>query len=420
MSLPSQSRSFGSRSSKKRRRSDGPPAAVFIVPTIVLGLVGLWWIIGGGSGASEEPGQAELTEPRAETNGSLAAITNDLNRNASPTPERPGIDVPRESTQNRDEAESVQDTQAETTGVRTQTPVINDPVTQNDKSSNMRQTEGRAEQGNSYDEPALDPFEPATQVADMLVQATGHLNRGELVSARAVLNDALRSNQATENDRRRIREDLTTINQELFFGSSVYPGDGLSEMYEIQSGDSLARITKNQSLTVDWRLIQRVNRISNPSRIRVGQKIKLVRGPIHAVVTKRDYRIDLYAGPPSDESQWTFLCSYPVGLGEANSTPVGEFVVRSNSKLINPVWRNPRTGEHFAADNPENPIGERWIGIEGVGNSAVHEGYGIHGTIDPGSIGTDASMGCVRMNDEAVEVVYEMLVEQVSRVIVKP
>lgn len=420
MSLPSQSRSFGSRSSRKRRRRKGPPAAVFIVPLVLLGLVGLWWIMGGGTGASDEIDPAALNEPPAETNGSLAAITNDLNRDATQTPERPGIEIPRETTRSRadkatDERSSVPDL-----GERSQTQVISDPVAQNNTSGDSSLPSYVAEQGASSGETSVDPFEPATQVADMLEQATGHLNRGELVSARAVLNDALRSAEATESDRRRIREDLTTINQELFFGSSVYPGDALCEMYEIQSGDSLARITKNQSLTVDWRLIQRVNRISNPSRIRVGQKIKLVRGPIHAVVTKRDYRIDLYAGPPDDESQWTFLRSYPVGLGEDNSTPVGEFVVRSNSKLINPVWRNPRTGEHFAADNPENPIGERWIGIEGVGNSAVHEGYGIHGTIDPDSIGTDASMGCVRMNDGAVEVVYEMLVEQVSRVIVKP
>lgn len=420
MSLPSQSRSFGSRSSRKRRRRKGPPAAVFIVPLVLLGLVGLWWIMGGGTGASDELNPAALTEPPAETNGSLAAITNDLQRDSSRTPERPGIEVPRDTDQNLADSATDQGTRIPDLNERSETPVISDPVAQNNTSGDANTTEFIAEQGNSFDEPSVDPFEPATQVADMLEQAAGHLNRGELVSARAVLNDALRSNQATENDKRRIREDLTTINQELFFGSSVYAGDALSEMYEIQSGDSLARIAKNQSLTVDWRLVQRVNRISNPSRIQVGQKIKLVRGPIHAVVTKRDYRIDLYAGPPDDESQWTFLCSYPVGLGEDDSTPIGEFVVRNNSKLINPVWRNPRTGEHFAADNPENPIGERWIGIEGVGNSAVHEGYGIHGTIEPGSIGTDASMGCIRLNDDAVEVVYEMLVEQVSRVIVKP
>jgi len=395
MSLPSQRRSFGSRSSRKRRRK-GPSKAVFVVPLALLGLVGLWWIMGGGSGSNADPANTDA----ADRGGALIATDS-----TTPITIPETID-PVASNQTRPQEDRV----PEYTEIVEPAP---------------RQREEIAFDRNpvfvpAIDEPPLDTFQPAAQIADMLEQATSHLNRGELVSARAVLNDALRSAEATQADRHRIRQDLTTVNKELFFGSTVYPGDTLSEMYEIQPGNSLARITKSQSLTVDWRLIQRINRISDPSRIRSGQKIKLVRGPIHAIISKSDYRIDLYAGPPGAESQWMFLCSYPVGLGEGDSTPIGEFVVRNNSKLINPVWRNPRTGEHFAANNPDNPIGERWIGIEGIGDSAVHDGYGIHGTIDPASIGNDASMGCIRMNNDAVEVVYEMLVEQVSQVIVKP
>lgn len=414
MSLPSQSRSFGSRSSRRRRRK-GPPKAVFVVPAVLLGLVGLWWILGGGSGETQgADGENAISDPT--NGGSLAAIDTPTNR----LEERDTKPIKIPDLIN--EIETQQGNQRDTR-VPSYTE-INDPTQNRQQSSQQTRQQDTASRDDlyepAYDQPPVDSFEPAAHIADLLEQATGHLNRGELVSARAVLNDALRSSEATEADKRRIREDLTTVNNELFFGSTVYPGDALSEVYEIQPGNSLARITRTQGLTVDWRLIQRINRISDPSRIRVGQKIKLVRGPIHAIVTKSDYRIDLYAGPPGSEDQWTFICSYPVGLGADNSTPIGEFVVRNNSKLINPVWRNPRTGEHFAADDPKNPIGERWVGIEGVGNAAVHDGYGIHGTIDPESIGTDASMGCIRLNDDAVEVVYEMLVEQVSQVIVRP
>jgi hypothetical protein len=405
MSLPSQNRSFGSRSSRKRRRK-GPPKAVFIVPLMILGLVGLWWVMGGGSNTGESTTDANsISDPT--NGGSLAATDTTADRLG----ERDSAPINIPDLINEIDAQQTNQSEEQVPSYTE----INDP-TQN-------REEDIAAQDPVYlpanDQPPVDQFQPAAHIADMLEQATGHLNRGELVSARAVLNDALRSDEATDSDRSRIREDLTTVNKELFFGSTVYPGDSLSEIYEIQPGNSLARITRTQGLTVDWRLIQRINRISDPSRIRVGQKIKLVRGPIHAIVTKSDYRVDLYAGPPGSEDQWMFLCSYPVGLGEGNSTPIGEFVVRNNSKLINPVWRNPRTGEHFASDDPKNPIGERWVGIEGVGNSAVHEGYGIHGTIDPESIGTDASMGCIRMNDDAVEIVYEMLVEQISQVIVR-
>lgn len=417
MPLPSQSRSFGSRSSKRRRKK-GPPKAVFVVPVVLIGLVSLFWLFGGpdeegtqasGDGSLIAAGDDMLIDPvlTDPVRDSARETTREQSRPPAP---KPVIEEPTHETlmlgAARSETNENQLGESQQSETRRLAPTISDSVTQLP----------------SDDLPQEDPIaQPvSTGIAALLDRASAHLNRGELVSARAVLNDALNSRDGTESDKARIREELSTVNQELFFGTKVYPGDTLSEMYEIESGDSLARITARQSLTVDWRLIQRVNRISDPSRIRVGQKIKLVRGPLHAVVTKSDYRLDLYAGPPGAPSQWIYIRSFPVGLGEADSTPVGEFVVRTDSKLINPVWRNPRTGEYFAADNPDNPIGERWVGIEGVGQYANLDGYGIHGTIDPGSIGSDASMGCVRMQDDDVEIVYESLVEQVSQVIIKP
>ena len=54
----------------------------------------------------------------------------------------------------------------------------------------------------------------------------------------------------------------------------------------------------------------------------------------------------------------------------------------ANKKLINPPWVNPRTQAFFAADNPDNPIGERWIGLEGIEEdlSQLNEG-GRHYTL---------------------------------------
>jgi lipoprotein-anchoring transpeptidase ErfK/SrfK len=163
----------------------------------------------------------------------------------------------------------------------------------------------------------------------------------------------------------------------------------------------------------------------------VGQRLKVVRQPLHAVVHKGEYRLDLWAGPPlppgatsipdpgpdGQAQGWTFIRSFRVGLGDGNSTPVGLFVVRPNSKLINPEWVNPRTRERFAADDPKNPIGERWIGLQGVDErSRPFLGYGIHGTIEPDSIGRQMSMGCVRLLPGDVEVVYDLLMPGVSTV----
>ena len=96
---------------------------------------------------------------------------------------------------------------------------------------------------------------------------------------------------------------------------------------------------------------------------------------------------------------------------------MGTFTVRQNSKLIDPAWTNPRTGEHFDRLDPGNPIGDRWIGLEGIDEATRHmRGYGIHGTNEPQSISQQSSMGCIRMLAQDVEVIYEVLMERVSTV----
>ena len=246
-------------------------------------------------------------------------------------------------------------------------------------------------------------------------------NANKPVDARLALNRALHSPGASASERQMLRARIAELNNRMVFSAVVTPGDPLVETYTIQSGDRLAKIVDNHNLGIDWRLVQRINGISDPSKIRVGQKLKLLRGPFHAVVYKRDYRLDLYANTRDPDDNRLNIRSFSVGLGENNSTPTGKFAVKSGSKLIDPHWVNPRTGERFSNTDPKNPIGERWIGIEGIEPATQSlSGFGLHGTIEPQSIGHDASMGCVRMLSDDVEVVYEMLGEKVSTVEIRP
>jgi hypothetical protein len=281
--------------------------------------------------------------------------------------------------------------------------------------------------------PATNPAAPATQpastptaaipasgstadVAALIAQGEAKLS-SDPVQARAILSRAYA--KAAPGDQERLRDELNKINNDLLFSPRVVPGDPLTEQYSVASGDSIVKITKARGLAVDWRFIQRINK-ADPARLRIGQKLKLVRGPFHAVVHKGEYRLDVFQGPPDDPANWLFIRSFKVGLGEGNSTPPGTFVVRRSSKLVNPPWVNPRTGEKFGADDPKNPIGEHWLGLEGVGESTPLTGYGIHGTIDPDSIGKQRSMGCVRLDKEEIAMVYEMLEEQISVVKILP
>jgi lipoprotein-anchoring transpeptidase ErfK/SrfK len=162
-------------------------------------------------------------------------------------------------------------------------------------------------------------------------------------------------------------------------------------------------------VTADF--LAKVNGIADKNRIRVGRRIKVIHGPFRAVVVKADYRLEVYL----DE---TFIKHYPVGLGEDDSTPAGTWKVQN--KLENPQYYPPRGGQIILADDPENPLGERWIGLEGIAGEAVgQERYGIHGTIEPDSIGKNVSLGCIRMYNPDVEELYDLLVEGKSQVTVR-
>lgn len=271
-----------------------------------------------------------------------------------------------------------------------------------------------------------------TGVAQSAVESAQRaLAAGKPVEAREVLNRALFDASTSAADRAAMRAQIAALNEQLFFGPVVAAGDPLSDWYTVRAGDSLVRIVRSQSLPTDWRLLQRLNRMSSPNALRVGQRLKVIRQPLHAVVHKKDYRLDLWAGSPlpmgssaitnpgpdGQASGWTFIRSFRVGLGESNGTPTGLFIVRPNSKLVDPRWVNPRTGQVYAASDPQNPIGEFWIGLDGVDASTRQlAGYGIHGTIEPDSIGQQRSMGCVRLGSEDIAMLYELLIDRISTV----
>ncbi|MEK6703408.1 MAG: L,D-transpeptidase family protein [Planctomycetota bacterium] len=263
-------------------------------------------------------------------------------------------------------------------------------------------------------------IQPTGSTGDMMsliAEGDRKARSNDLVGARAAYSKALANPKTAKSDQESLRSKMTTINQDLIFSPKIHAGDPMVEEYIVESGDGLQKIARKRNLVTDWRLIERVNK-ADSSRLKVGQKLKLVRGPFHAVVRKSDYRLDLFWGAPKSPEDWVYVRSIKVGLGE--KTPTGEFTLKPGSKQIDPPWTNPVTGERFAADNAKNPIGEHWIGIQGEGDASKYKGFGLHGTIEPDSIGQSKSMGCVRMLADDVALVYELLMDPMSVVKIEP
>ena len=85
-----------------------------------------------------------------------------------------------------------------------------------------------------------------------------------------------------------------------------------------------------------------------------------------------------------------------------SATPEGDFEIAT--KLKNPPWY--RRGERIEYGDPRNILGTRWIGFR---DTAEYQGYGIHGTTKPESIGKAQSDGCIRMLNGDVEELFGLV-----------
>lgn len=98
------------------------------------------------------------------------------------------------------------------------------------------------------------------------------------------------------------------------------------------------------------------------------------------------------------------LKTYPVAVGkEGWSTPIGNHRVLQTIEY--PAWQNPFTGDVIPSKDPENPLGDRWIGFWTDGK----DWSGFHGTPNRASVGQAASHGCIRMYNEDVRELFSQV-----------
>lgn len=91
---------------------------------------------------------------------------------------------------------------------------------------------------------------------------------------------------------------------------------------------------------------------------------------------------------------------YPVALGKPYTpTPVGYYEIRTKER--NPEWVDPSDPKNTVPSGPSNPLGYRWMQIQG--------NYGIHGTNKPSAIGKFDSNGCIRLREEDVEELFDLV-----------
>jgi lipoprotein-anchoring transpeptidase ErfK/SrfK len=133
-------------------------------------------------------------------------------------------------------------------------------------------------------------------------------------------------------------------------------------------------------------------------RPRVTSRMVAKKYPVVIDVNRGAFQLTLY-------KQLKKVKTYPIAVGQAGlETPEGLYKI--SNKEENPAWHVPNSawagslaGTVIPGGAPNNPIKARWLG--------VYDGVGVHGTTDRGSIGSNASHGCIRMYIEDVEELYD-------------
>ncbi|MGO4388315.1 L,D-transpeptidase [Microvirga sp. 2YAF29] len=99
---------------------------------------------------------------------------------------------------------------------------------------------------------------------------------------------------------------------------------------------------------------------------------------------------------------------YRVAVGKPGKQWFGEAQI--DGKYVRPAWAppaevkrdNPRLPNVIPGGAPNNPMGARALTLN-------LDEYAIHGTNRPGSIGTYASYGCIRMLNEDIVDLYDQV-----------
>ncbi len=248
------------------------------------------------------------------------------------------------------------------------------------------------------------------QAAELIAEAMAMLNSqpAKIIEARDRLNETLPMSLSAEQ-RILVKQKLSELADKWLFTRTVFPQDALCGTYEVSPGDLLSTIGRRYK--VPYEILMEINNIAKPELLQAGQTIKVINGPFHARVYRSTFTMDLYL-------QNTYVRSFSVGLGQPGmETPVGLWVVKADGKLIQPTWTDPISGKTYQAENPDYPLGSRWIGLEGVsGQAQGRTGFAIHGTKSPEQIGTAGSQGCVRLHNGDAILVYNLLTPTYSQV----
>lgn len=202
---------------------------------------------------------------------------------------------------------------------------------------------------------------------------------------------------------------LTLVSSAVLASTTGTAIIGEVDRYDVMAGDTLGLVAAR--FGIEPAVLARDNNLRPNARLKPGDTLQVDNRHIvpagftdGIVVNLPQRRLFLFRNGEVQHS-------YPVAVGTGSwKTPTGEFSIQTRE--VDPTWDVPKSIQAEMArkgkrvltrvePGPDNPLGSRWIGVNGS--------IGIHGTNAPSSIFTFATHGCVRMATEDVEHLFELV-----------
>ena len=274
---------------------------------------------------------------------------------------------------------------------------------------------------------------PVSQTQALAAFTKGHTlyeSDSNILEARRLLNQAYTAGTLPATRHAAARKALSDLANRTVLKIDTYVNakDPYLADFVAQSGEMLnsKRDPKTKAITkkgviaanncnVPAAVIVKVNRLSSGAGLREGKSYKLLKGPFHVVVYKKQRAADLYL-------QDLFVRRIPVTIGKAETpTPEGYFRIPRGGKTRGASYNPPAE-----MDTPNRTILPGQVGypLDALGHNMKIEGirplgtaisdkqsYAVHGTNAPASLGSAASRGCIRVGDKDVQLLYAALQE---------
>ncbi len=262
-------------------------------------------------------------------------------------------------------------------------------------------SEDRSKKADYFEKAAF--RDPQGNVGKMVAGAYSSVLSSDPAPDRQLLHLSLQLIHTTkpgDKKRKKLVEQAKPVSKKVFRSGRMFYD---AEKYTIQAGDSLAEIANRYNIGPGW--INYTNNRPLPivgnrkaSKIIRGQDLIIYPGQLISEVSVSETRMYLFY------RDLVLVKTYPVGIGHPEESPTPRGTFRVIDKVVNPSWTPPGETQPIPYGDEDNILGTRWMEFGGEKG----DGYGVHGTTEPDTIGKQVSGGCIRMYNDDVEKLYDL------------